>query len=82
MATVLSKLLEQKAQLDARIKSLEAKEIVRKKKEDTRRKILAGAYALHEAEKNDTYASLVQQLDAFLFRPADRKLFGLQPRLE
>lgn len=80
MATKLSKLLEQKSQLDNKIKLLESKEVVRKKKEDTRRKILAGAYILHEMEKDNSYANFLQQLDSFLFRPADRKLFGLKPR--
>ena len=80
MATKLSKLRAQKSELDSKIKLLESKEVMQAKKADTRHKILAGAYILHQMEKNNSYANFLEQLDSFLFRPADRKLFGLEPR--
>ena len=70
----LEKKIEQlKAQAAAETAKLKAKA----KKEDTRRKILVGAYYLQKAEEDGTMPSLVKQLDPFLTRKADRALFNL-----
>lgn len=79
----LKKLLEQKAVLEARIRQEQNRENQKKKKADTRRKILAGAAVLDEAEKHHAYkVGLMRLLDSFLSRPDDRKLFGLEPLSE
>jgi hypothetical protein len=65
--------------LKARKAAEEAKLKRQAKKEDTRRKILIGAYYLNEAEKNDTVAELYRRMDGFLIRDNDRELFGLPP---
>lgn len=64
-------------QLRARKAAEEAKLRQKAKKEETRRKILIGAYFLDEAEKNGGVAALYQRLDSFLTRKNDRELFGL-----
>ena len=72
--------------LEKKIKRLRARKAAEEtklkrqaKKEDTRRKILIGAYYLNEAEKNDTVAELYRRMDGFLTRDKDRELFGLPP---
>ena len=72
--------------LEKKIKRLRARKAAEEtklkrqaKKEDTRRKILIGAYYLNEAEKNDTVAELYRRMDGFLIRDNDRELFGLPP---
>ena len=72
--TDLEKKIEQlKAQAAAEAAKLKAKA----KKDDTRRKILIGAYYLQKAEEDGTMPSLVKKLDPFLTRIADRALFNL-----
>jgi hypothetical protein len=54
------------------------RENAKKKKEDTRRKILAGAAVLDEASKQPKFkAELYDLLGRFLTRDNDRALFGL-----
>lgn len=73
------KLLERKAQVEAQLKALDARERKRQRQEDTRRKILAGAVVLEKAAANpDFSAVLLALLDSNLTRPQDRLLFGLQ----
>ena len=76
----LEKLKKKQMQLGERIKRLEAAEKARLKKQDTRRKILIGAYYLDEALKADKYEVLVSRMDKFLVRDSDRALFELKPR--
>lgn len=60
---------------------MQARENKKKRKEDTRRKILAGAAVLDEAETNIAYKNaLYELLERFLTRPDDRALFGLPPQ--
>lgn len=66
----IEQLMAQKASEEARLKS-------KFKKEDTRRKILIGAYFLENAEKNGTMPDLIKQIDGFLTRKSDRALFNL-----
>jgi hypothetical protein len=74
----IEKLKAQRATLEARIRREQGREKSRQRTADTRRKILAGAAALDEAEKDAAYkASLMGLLGRFLTRPDDRALFSL-----
>jgi hypothetical protein len=76
----LSTLKAKKAALEAQIRREEGRERSRLYKLDTRRKILAGAAALAEAEQKPEYkAALLKLLGRFLTKPQDRDLFGLTP---
>ena len=67
-----------KEQIEARIKNLEAKERLKQKKQDTRRKILIGAMITEQMGKTEeTKSKVMASLDGFLTRPMDRELFGL-----
>jgi hypothetical protein len=64
------------------IRREENKVRLRERKNDTRRKILAGAAVLDEAEHKEEFkAALHKLLAKFLTRPEDRALFGLPPIL-
>lgn len=52
-------------------------EKILKRKNDTRKKILVGAYILDKYKKEGTTEILKAELDAFLTRKQDRVLFGL-----
>lgn len=76
----LEKLKAQQAKLAARIQAAEARVKVSERKQDTRRKILIGAYYLDEARKNhEGLEALKAKLDGYLKRDSDRKLFDLLP---
>lgn len=78
MAGRLEKLIEQRAQLDARIRDMEARRKAAERKADTRRKILAGALVLEHADINPAFGETLRALLARgLTRPHDRALFGL-----
>lgn len=77
----LQKLKRQKEILAARIQKAEALHKNRERKEETRRKILIGSYFLDKAKNEDSFESIVKELDSFLTRNSDRKLFGL-PSIE
>ncbi|HQZ88196.1 MAG TPA: hypothetical protein PLV31_06920 [Gammaproteobacteria bacterium] len=82
VSTVLENLLKKHSQLEARIQSLKAKESTQKRKNDNRKKILAGAYILEKHEKAGTLQELMTELDKFLIRKNDRVLFGLVEETE
>ena len=73
----LEKLLKQQSMLDARIKAIKAREAYQERKNETRRKILAGAYILEQHTKDGTMHQLTKELDWYLTRKNDRALFGL-----
>lgn len=76
----LDKLAHKKAQLENQIKALQAKEAAKQRKDDTRRKIIAGALALeHTKQHGDSeFANtLGWLLDTYVTRPHERRLFGL-----
>ena len=78
----LNKLYEQRAQLAARIKLLEAREKSRSRKDDARRKIIAGALALEHAILNpDTEfgKKLFRLLDEYVITDRERALFDMAP---
>ena len=72
-------LAEKQKLLQQRIKLLKGKEREKQRKDDTRRKILLGAWVLKEMEErgDDFKAEVTAGLDKFLERPRDRALFGL-----
>lgn len=76
----LEKLRKQKEMIEARIQKAEARYKQREKKEDTRRKILLGAYFLDKLRTEGKMESIKPELDKFLTRNSDRVLFGL-PRI-
>ena len=71
----LQKLIDQRNQLEERIKRQKMKLDSQERQRDTRRKILAGAYLLEKYK--DRPEELKSLLDKFLSRPADRELFNL-----
>ena len=76
----LATLKAKKAALEAQIRREQGRERSRQYKLDTRRKILAGAAVLAEAEQRPEYnAALLKTLGRFLTKPQDRELFGLTP---
>ena len=73
-----AELLKRKAQLEERLKAIEARESAQKRKEDTRRKILVGAVCLAHAEHKPEFKKwLMETLQKTLEKPAERALFGL-----
>jgi hypothetical protein len=76
----LKKLKDKKDKLESQIKLQQAKLNAQAKKDDTRRKILVGAYYLEKITKEGSMPGLQKELDKFLFRPGDRALFELAPR--
>ncbi len=73
----LKKLKAQQDKLAAKIQLLENREKAQAKKNDTRRKILVGAYYLEKAEKENSYPALQEAMKNFLTRPSDKILFGI-----
>ena len=75
--TKLEVLKQKQAALKAKIEMMTAREKTIAKKQDVRRKILLGAFALEQAKKDDKVAELYQKMDKFLTRNSDRVLFDL-----
>jgi hypothetical protein len=76
----LDKLRVQRDAIAAKIRREQGLARSRERKADTRRKILAGAAVLDEAEHDPEYhAALIRLLGRFLSRDDDRALFGLPP---
>ncbi len=70
---------EKKKQIEAKIQKLKTIESAKKRKEDTRRKILLGALVIHLMSKGYWQKEeIYSQLDKFLDRDIDRRLFGLE----
>lgn len=81
----VDKLKAKQAQLAEEIKKLEAREAQQSRKDDTRRKVIAGALALEHAEKNKTseFAKKLNSLLEEYVRPHERRLFthlGVAPK--
>jgi hypothetical protein len=76
----LKRLIEKREAVNARIKLELNKERSNGRKDDTRRKVLAGAAVLEWAKKDSDFsARLTAELKSFLVRDADRELFGFPP---
>lgn len=72
----LEKLLQQKAELEARIQQTRNREAAEERKRDTRRKILAGAYVIQLAE-NDLQKIGRELIAAGMLETRDYSLFGI-----
>lgn len=72
----LERLKQQQAKIAARIQAEEARDKQKKRKEDTRRKILIGSYYLEKAQNENTYEQLKKELATYLKRDTDRALFN------
>lgn len=74
----LAELEKRESQLKARIQKKRAEVAGKQRKQDTRRKIIAGALALEHAEQDKAFgATLKRLLKEHVKRPEDRKLFNL-----
>ena len=82
----LEALRKQAAQIQAQIQAGEARQREQARKDDTRRKVIAGALALEHMEKNapSEFAKIMTRLlDEYVTRPNDRALFdGLPERTD
>ena len=79
----IATLEERRRKLDAQLARLHAAGRAEARKRDTRRKILAGAAVLNQAEENETAKTrLWKLLDQVLVKDRDRELFDLSPRAE
>ena len=77
MSKKLEKLLQKREQLNAEIQKARARETAKKRKEDTRRKILLGALVIEMMDKGELDDGVImKRLEAFLTRDIDRKLFN------
>ena len=75
----LQKLRDKKDQIQAQIKDLASRERQQQRKDDTRRKIILGAFALEHLEKNKTSSfaqTILPLLDEYVTRPQDRELLN------
>lgn len=71
-----AKLMERRAKIEARLKQLAIQDQKQRRKDETRRKVIAGALVLEHAErKADFAAELHALLNAYVTRPQDRALF-------
>jgi hypothetical protein len=79
----LEKLRAQRDALAARIRREESRTRSRERKEDTRRKILAGAFLLEQAKRDPAINEwMTRGLARFLVRPEEKAMFdGLVPQL-
>jgi len=77
--TQLNNLKKKREQINARIQKMEASQKSKERKQETRRKILIGAFYLDKARKDEAYGSLVTSIDGYLKRDSDRVLFNLKP---
>lgn len=76
----IKELEEKKKVINARIKKIQAQESEKKRKQDTRKKILLGAWVLKQVNdgkwNKDRFLS---EIDRYLTNKNDRELFGLPP---
>jgi len=76
----IKQLEEKKQQINARIQKLKAQESEKKRKQETRRKILLGSWVLNKIERGDwSKEDIWNEMDEYLTKEVDRKLFDLPP---
>lgn len=78
----VERLREQRDKLNSQIRQMEAHEVNRKRRDDTRRKVLIGAAIMARVQNQKdgwTEDKLLAMMDNFLSRPRERDLFGLEP---
>lgn len=71
----LEKLEQKKQQLAAQIKLVESRQKAQARKEDTRRKILVGAYYIKQAEAKGEIEQLYHNVREYVKRDNDKRLF-------
>ena len=72
----LADLQQKEAQLKARIQKKSAEVAKLNRRQDTRRKIIAGALALENMQQDEQFAATMRRLlHDHVTRPEDRKLF-------
>jgi len=74
----LDNLKKKREQINARIQKMEASQKTKARKQETRRKILVGAFYLDKTRKEGVYDALVKSMDGYLKRDSDRVLFDLK----
>jgi hypothetical protein len=74
----LDSLKKKRDVINARIRLMQNREQSKERKDNTRRKILIGSYYLEQANKNNSFDSVVKLMDSYLTRDSDRLLFGLK----
>jgi large subunit ribosomal protein L7/L12 len=76
----LKQLMEKRNAVNARIRREQNKLTADKRKADTRRKVLAGAAVMEWAARDTEFSMrLMEELQRFLVRDADRVIFGFAP---
>jgi len=78
----IDKLEQKRAQLDAQLKAARARDRTQKRKDDTRRKIIAGALALEHAENNpngEFSRTILGLIQTYVTADKERALFDLDP---
>jgi len=79
----LKRLEEKRAQINAEIQRVRAREQKEERKRDTRRKVLVGAMILSKVDSGDWPEDrLMAAMNTYLDRDHDRELFGLPPKAE
>jgi hypothetical protein len=79
--TLRQKLEAKKKLLDEKIRRLNAREGDKRRRDDTRRKIIVGALAIahaEHAENEDFKRTLYGLVSRYTVKPQDRALFGLE----
>ena len=75
--SVVERLKWQQQKLASRIQQIESRQRESERKQETRRKILVGAYYLDAARRAGSMDELNQKMVDFLTRDSDKALFGL-----
>jgi hypothetical protein len=75
-----ARLLQRKSQIEAQLADLEAQANMKRRRAETRGKIIAGANALDRAKRKPAFrAELAEQMNRTVTRPEDRALFDFLP---
>lgn len=74
----IDQLIERQKKLKAKIEREKAKENKKIEKKRFRKIVLIGTYFLKKYESNGNLDELLNEMDSFLNRDSDRKLFGLK----
>ena len=79
-----SSLLEQRRAIDEQLRKIEARQREQDRKDDTRRKVIAGALALEDMQKNpdSPLAARLRELLHDYVEPRSRHLFAFLPKLD
>jgi large subunit ribosomal protein L7/L12 len=78
-ASNLDSLKKKRDIIIARIRLAQNREKSKERKDNARRKILIGSYYLEQANKNNSFDSVVKLMNSYLTRDSDRMLFDLPP---